>query len=146
MKFVWQLQNMVVPDPGEHWCRHSPQDTTKETIDTRCAAQSVSYLEMWPKNGLYLYIKQVVMRTSGITAMPRSILRISIWIFLPRVWTAYAHKWKNLPILIFFFQTTYGHFRIFSHHSSRWPPPTSGWAEVHQDRRGSTVVIRAPPL
>ena len=42
----------------------------------------------------FLYFKQVVMRTSGTNATLRSILRNSIGIFLPRVWTAYAHKSK----------------------------------------------------
>ena len=73
--------------------RHPSRDTTKKR---------------------FLYIKQVVMRTSGITAMPRLILRASICNVEPRIWTTCANKRKACRSAYTIFQTSYGRFRIFS--------------------------------
>ena len=73
----------VFPDQGENWCRQSWRHM--ETIDICCIAQFVTHHEMlqYPKTvPLHETSTRVVMRTGGIiTAMPRSILRVSIWNF-----------------------------------------------------------------
>ena len=51
----------------------------------------------------FLHIEQVVMRTSDITAMLRSILRALIWFFQPRIWTAHSKVFTVGPIVCLFF-------------------------------------------
>ena len=81
-------KKIVVPDQGENWCRQSWRH--KETIDI-----SLHYPVHHPSRDTtpkrFLYFKQIVMRTDGITAMPCSILRNSIR-NLRRWGTARAHK------------------------------------------------------
>ena len=78
---------IVVPDRGENRCR--PSLRLKETIDISLTAEFVTHQEIRPKKR-FLYTKQVL-RTSGVTVMPRSNLRISIrdlnLVFEPHVQT-----------------------------------------------------------
>ena len=101
-------KKIVVPNQGENWCRQSWRH--KETIDISCTAQFVTHQDMTTKR--FLYIKQVVGRTSSITAMPRSILLVLIWIF-NLVFGQHTQTDTKLAFS-FFFQTSYGRFCIFS--------------------------------
>ena len=60
---------IVVPDHGEIWCRQESRRHV-ETIDISCIAQFITHQEISPKNASYTLNKYIVMRTSGITAIP----------------------------------------------------------------------------
>ena len=61
----------------------SPEDTRRRSISVALPSSPLNE-EIPPKPGS-LYIKQAVMRTSGIAAMPRSMLRVFDLKFLPSV-------------------------------------------------------------
>ena len=95
---------IIFPDQGEKWCRHSWKH--KETIDISCTAYFMPHHEIWPKRRQRII--HVAMRTSGITAMPRSILLVSIWKS-----TSYLNRmYKQTGSSPFFsaFHTSYGRF------------------------------------
>ena len=88
---------IVFPDQGENWCGQCWRHT--ETIDVSCTAQFATHDEI----KRFIYIKQVVMRTSGIinSAMHCSIWRVSIWnfqlVFEPHV----QRDWVSALLFVF---------------------------------------------
>ena len=98
-KICMRAPKLVVPDQGENCRRRSWRH--EETIDIGCIAQSVTHQEMTKKKTVpKSYFKQVAMRTSGIIAMPRSLLRVWIWKFnfdLVRIWSACTNARKACP-------------------------------------------------
>ena len=88
---------IILPDEGEKWCRQFWRH--KETIDSSYTAQFVTITRYYQKR--FLYIEQVVMRTSGIAAMSRSVLRVSIWnfqlVFEPHV----QRDWVSALLFVF---------------------------------------------
>ena len=85
---------IVVPDHGEIWCRQESRRHV-ETIDISCIAQFITHQEISPKNASYTLNKYIVMRTSGITAIPPLNFAKFDLNFLPRICT----QMESLPFL-----------------------------------------------
>ena len=101
---------IVVPDKGEKIGVDSLEDTRRRSISVALpnASPITRYGQKW-----LLYIKQVVMRTRGITAMPRSILRVSICKFNLTRSLNRTFKGITMSALLFVFWLSFGRFCIF---------------------------------
>ena len=99
LKSVWQLKKTSFPIKLKVGV-DSPEDARRQSISV--APPSSSPISRYDPKTIPIHFKQVVMRTSGVTAMPSSILRVSIWIL-----TSYLNhvckQTERLPQFSFYF-------------------------------------------
>ena len=106
-KFVLRIK-IVVPDLCE-W-RQCWRD--KENIDTSYITQFATHQEILPKLGsIHKSSDNNKNWRNDISAMPRSILRVSIWSFNV-VFEPHVHT-NGKPGFVLFFHANYGRFCIF---------------------------------
>ena len=74
----------------------------KETVGVSFIAQFVTHQNTWPQNDSLTYLKQVVRRANAITAMLRSTLQISTWIFIP-IFCEAREKWFSVGLFVVVF-------------------------------------------
>ena len=133
LKFVWQLQESSFPIKLTNWWRQSWKHN--EAIDIGCTAQI-----RHPSRGMtqkrFLYMKQVVMRASGLTAMPRSILPK-----FPseKITSCYAHLFLTLifrqAMVAFVFVRIVASVTSLgpTQHNSKAGLPFVGWCMIKQN-------------